>query len=275
MAEFRTLHVKIWKDEWFCRLKPDSKLLFIYLVTNEAATLAGIYKLPEKFIMFESGIGAKRVSQIMTEFAQADKVHYQDGVVWVVNLRRYQTFDGRANDNVKKRIQKDIDDIPSGELKRRYLAYYAAETTHPIPMPNPSNTNGIPAADININNDNDINKDINTSSGAGAPCPELSPGQNLFLERWKAKRLNDEQKDAILKMESAYGLERLTECIVWAREKNLPLGQAIGSIRTAIKHWGESKSSANGKKSAPLTPEQVSEMNRKLNPNWKGFKAAE
>lgn len=111
---------------------------------------------------------------------------------------------------------------------------------------------------------------IKTPQAAGAAPAPLTPGQKLFAERWNAKRLNPEQKAAISALETQYGLPRLTECVVWAREKNLALGQAIGSIRTAIKHWGEPKAGANGKKPSGMegwkawTPEKVAEFNAKF-----------
>jgi hypothetical protein len=82
--------------------------------------------------------------------------------------------------------------------------------------------------------------------GADAPPPPkvaeaLTPAQRLFMERWSAKRLNQEQKVAIEEIEKQYGLQRVTDGVVWAREKNMPLGHAIGSIRTALKNWGATK----------------------------------
>lgn len=62
------------------------------------------------------------------------------------------------------------------------------------------------------------------------------------------KRINTEQLAAIKALETQYGLERLTEGVVWAREKSMTFGQSIGSIRTALKNWGKSKSSPNGSK---------------------------
>lgn len=118
--------------------------------------------------------------------------------------------------------------------------------------------------------------------GAKVPAPkvsvvELTPAQNLFMERWGSKRLNAEQKAAIAEMENQYGLQRVTDGVVWAREKNMALGQAIGSIRTALKNWG-TKRSTNGHSAPPskpkLTPEEVSRLNAELNPKRKGFGVA-
>ncbi len=44
MADFRNIHTHIWKDAWFCELQPDEKLLFIYLFSNERASVCGMYE---------------------------------------------------------------------------------------------------------------------------------------------------------------------------------------------------------------------------------------
>ena len=56
MTKYRQVHVHIWKDGWFLDLDPKFKLFFIYLFTNERASIAGIYELPKRVMAFESGL---------------------------------------------------------------------------------------------------------------------------------------------------------------------------------------------------------------------------
>jgi hypothetical protein len=248
MAEYRTLHTKIWQDEWFCELAPDAKLLFIYLVTNRAASVAGIYKLPEKFIIFESGVDPVRVRGLLAEFAAADKAYYQDGVVWVKNLRKYQTYDGRANDNVKKRIQKDIDEIPCCALKDRYMAYYAPADTPGIPMADPSDTHGIPAAETDTDTETETDTDAGKpAEAAGKAKPEspLTVGQRKFLEAFGAQRFKTNiQREAVATLERNYSTATLLECATWASKRGMAMGPAIVSIEKAIPTWGKDRPAA-------------------------------
>lgn len=170
MAEYRTLHTKIWQDEWFCELEPDAKLLFVYFVTNRAASVAGIYKLPLKFVGFETGMTLPRVNTLLKHFQQAGKVYHENGVIWVKNLRAYQTYQGKASEQVEKRIQKDIDEIPDGNLKRQYLAFYSNGHTPTIPTPHPVDTPTIPTPETETETEKD------TSAGAVAPdMPQTPP----------------------------------------------------------------------------------------------------
>jgi len=118
MANYRQIHVSIWKDEWFLDLEPSEKLLFIYLFSNEATSLAGIYKLPMKVILFETGLDRKFVEDTLAKFELVNKVFYENGIVWVLNMRRYHET---SSIKVQHRINHDIALIPDCPLKIRYL----------------------------------------------------------------------------------------------------------------------------------------------------------
>ena len=132
MANYRQVHVSLWKDEWFLDLEPDEKLLFIYLFTNASTSLAGIYKLAFKVICFESGIDGDYVQSTLIKFKEQGKVYYEDGIVWVVNMRRYHET---SSSKVQTRIKNDILEIPNCPLKIAYLEYH---NTLSIPYPYPN-----------------------------------------------------------------------------------------------------------------------------------------
>ena len=135
MAIYRQVHVKMWKqDDWFLNLDPLDKLLFIYLFSNECASIAGIYELPLKVIAFETGLTPEHVTEALARFAEAGKVFYEDGVVWVVNLRKYNES---ASPKVQVRIKKDIAAVRDCKLKQQYIEYY--ESTDRVYIPESGN----------------------------------------------------------------------------------------------------------------------------------------
>lgn len=116
-------------------LEPDEKLLFIYLFSNKNASLSGLYKLPLKVMAFETGLDKKRVEQILGKFSQANKIQYADGIVWVVNMRRYHETKSVL---VQTRITKEIALIPECPLK---IAYMQSLDTLSIPYQYPGAIN--------------------------------------------------------------------------------------------------------------------------------------
>lgn len=135
MANFRQIHVSIWKDPWFLDLEPDEKLLFIYLFSNESTSLAGIYEIAFKVICFETNLSGEFVSKTLDKFEKAEKVYYRDGIVWVKNLRKYNSS---RSDKVKTRIESDLESIPDCELKRLYIDYYGTDIGYGYDIDTPS-----------------------------------------------------------------------------------------------------------------------------------------
>jgi hypothetical protein len=117
MANYRQIHTKIWRDNWFLELDTDEKLLFIYLFSNDNSNLAGIYELNERIIQLETGLDKTRIREILNKFKLANKVHFQDGIVWIVNMQKYHS---NAGTKVQKNIESIILDLPDCEIKQKY-----------------------------------------------------------------------------------------------------------------------------------------------------------
>lgn len=90
---FRTVHTKIWQDEWFSSLSRASKLVFIYLITNRSIGMSGIYELPDRVICFDTGLNQSEIDPVKEELAP--KVSFFKGWVFVKNSTRYNTFKGK------------------------------------------------------------------------------------------------------------------------------------------------------------------------------------
>jgi len=137
MANYRQIHVSIWKDTYFLELDPKEKLLFVYLFSNESSSLAGIYEISIKVICFETGLDNDFVVNALDKFEKDEKIYYQNGIVWVKNLRKYN----KGGQTVYKRVIADIQLIPDCELKKRYLDYYRVDIPYIYPMDTLSKNN--------------------------------------------------------------------------------------------------------------------------------------
>ena len=121
MSNYRQLHSRMWSsDNWFIDLKPEFKLLFIYLFSNERASICGLYELPLQIISFETRLDIETISHGLEIFTKADKVKYdfESGVVWVKNMLKYQ---GSSSPKIQARIKADIKSVPDCVLKSEAL----------------------------------------------------------------------------------------------------------------------------------------------------------
>lgn len=123
MANYRQLHCKMWSsDNWFINLTPEMKLLFIYLFSNERASMTGLYEIPLRIMSFETGLERDQIQKMLETFIKADKIEYdfERGVIWIKNMAKYQVQEN-PNAKVRTRIKADIDATPDCEIKRRCI----------------------------------------------------------------------------------------------------------------------------------------------------------
>jgi len=121
MADYRQLHTRMWSsDRWFIELKPSYKLLFIYLFSNERASVSGLYEIPIRVISFETGLDKETITSGFGVFKDANKVLYdfETGVVYVRNMFKYQ---GSNSPKLQARIQADLKAVPNCSLKDVWL----------------------------------------------------------------------------------------------------------------------------------------------------------
>lgn len=181
MIQFRSIHTKMWRDSWFSELDAEGKLLWVYLITNGAASLTGIYYLSIKFAAFETGLGQERVQTLMAQFVLAGKIEYENEVVWIRRMRRYQAAN-ESSPKIKPRIEKDLSEIPDCKVKRLYLAQYPIDT-----VSIPSHT------------DTDTDTDTKTKPiGANAPVSPESQNKTTKGKGRKPKTPNRQRERDVL-----------------------------------------------------------------------------
>lgn len=105
----RKIQTKIWRDSWFADLSRASKLLFIYLISNEHIGLSGFLELPDRNICFDTGLNQTELDQCKDELK--DKVSFSDGWIYVKNLLKHDPIKGDKN-NLWKPYEIEIESVP-------------------------------------------------------------------------------------------------------------------------------------------------------------------
>jgi hypothetical protein len=119
VSGYRQIHTRIWQDAWFMDLLPEEKLLFVYLFSNERASLCGMYELSLKTMSFETGLRVDAITLALHRFGEAGKVFYEAPHIWVPNLRKYNA---NRSPKVQAKIASELADLPECALKRRCVA---------------------------------------------------------------------------------------------------------------------------------------------------------
>lgn len=108
MSKTRYVNTRFWDDSYIAELEPIDKLFFIYLLTNSAVELSGIYELPLKKISFETGIPSDRLSIGFDRLSRDKKIYYIDGWVVIKNFLRHQS----TNPKMLKGAERCFNEIP-------------------------------------------------------------------------------------------------------------------------------------------------------------------
>ena len=110
MAQLRSVNTKFWEDSWVEQLNISEKLLFLYLITNSYANLAGIYEITINRICFETGLDKRTVSNGLKRFETVRKAFFLDeSFIFLPNWLKNQNL----NSNMKKNVIKVIDELPN------------------------------------------------------------------------------------------------------------------------------------------------------------------
>lgn len=112
MSKLRSLNTSFWSDPFIEDLKPDEKLVFIYLITNDKTNMLGIYESSIRKMSFETGVEKKRLETILKAFEGLGKVKYINNYVVLTNYLKHQNF----NTNMKKSAIDCYNNLPK-ELK--------------------------------------------------------------------------------------------------------------------------------------------------------------
>jgi hypothetical protein len=108
MAVKRPISTSFWKDSYIDELAPVEKLLFLYLLSNPNTSIAGIYEIRMKEIIFDTGISKEHVEEILKKFQKDNKIFYEKNWLVMQNWVKHQA----VNPSVKAGISRVLDELP-------------------------------------------------------------------------------------------------------------------------------------------------------------------
>lgn len=105
----RIVHCRFWQDQFISSLDKNTKLLFIYLLTNDRVSLTGIYELPDKYIKIDLDLTEEELQESKKNIQNYKKILFHDGWIMIINHDKYNSYKGGKIDKAK---EKEIANIP-------------------------------------------------------------------------------------------------------------------------------------------------------------------
>jgi hypothetical protein len=114
MGTHRYIATSFWDDEWVQTLDPSEKLLYLYLMTNPLTNIAGIYKITEKRISFDSGFNIDTLRGIFEKFERAGKAYRMGEYVILPSWPKHQNWENK--EDIYAGIVKILNSLSDKEL---------------------------------------------------------------------------------------------------------------------------------------------------------------
>ena len=117
----RAIQTRFWDDEVVADLEPKAKYLFIYLLTCQYINVSGAFQLPDKKIIFETGLSKDQLDSSKSELTKYNKVRFMNGWVFVVNAEKDNNYTNipsnkKTYDNEWDRVPKEVKEYFKGKV---------------------------------------------------------------------------------------------------------------------------------------------------------------
>lgn len=161
MSTQRYISTSFWDDAFIQTLDPSEKLLYMYYMTSPLTNIAGIYKITESRISFDTGFTVDCIRHIMEKFEESGKAFRHGEYIILTKWTKHQKVGEK--DNNRKGIDKILlalpDEVFFYALHKGYIYIYLKELGRPLQDPS------MPLNYINLN----INLNLNCNSNT-KPC---------------------------------------------------------------------------------------------------------
>ena len=138
MATQRYISTSFWDDEWIQTLDPSEKLLYLYLMTNPLTNIAGVYKITDRRISFDTGFNLDTIGHIFSKFEKSRKVYRKGEYVVLPSWPKHQKWE--KSEKVKEGIVRILEELEPEIIEfLKQIGYRYPIDTLSIPNIYPSN----------------------------------------------------------------------------------------------------------------------------------------
>ena len=116
MAKYRQVQTSFWQDPFILDLTPEEKYFYLYLMTNPKTSASGVYELPIKLMVFETGYNSDTIKKLLRKFEEYGKVRYSSKTseILLVNWLKHNNFQSPKTQSC---IKKEWEGIKNSEFR--------------------------------------------------------------------------------------------------------------------------------------------------------------
>jgi DnaD/phage-associated family protein len=120
MAVYRQVNISFWQDPFVLDLTPEEKYFYLYLMTNSKTTQCGIYEIPKKIMIMETGYNTETIDKLLNRFSEYGKIIYSPETDEIM-LLNWIKYNGSSSPKVIARVEAELKEVKNKALVQRYL----------------------------------------------------------------------------------------------------------------------------------------------------------
>ena len=125
MSDYCILNKQFWSDTYVSEeLDTAGKLVYLYLMTNSAVNIAGLYEISRRRIAFETGVDDDEIGNILEKLGTDGKIVYDGRVCWLCNFHKYNKWTYSAK--TASAVAKHVNSTPAGIVRNAFIEYFSA-----------------------------------------------------------------------------------------------------------------------------------------------------
>ncbi len=103
---YRSVENSFWTDPDVKALSPETKLLFLYLITNPHGHISGLYHLPLEYAVMDTGLSMEQVRRGIDTLSMGHRAYFDPStdMVLVARMLKYQGRGGKITSCVQKHV---------------------------------------------------------------------------------------------------------------------------------------------------------------------------
>ena len=223
----RYVSTSFWDDEWVQSLNFTEKGLYLYFLTNPLTNIAGVYKISNRRIAFDTGLQESQLEEIMEKFSTAHKAYRKGEYLVFPSWPSHQNY---QNAKIYRGIKKILTELSPEMIS------FLADVGYRYPLDEflrgSAPAGGVPSV-------------IGTEGIAEGGSEE----QKLFMRRWQTTR----DKDGMCIFQVTATIERPRDWELFWRE-SAPTAE---QIERAFKNFADGiDSGAIARRYIPATPDR-------------------
>jgi hypothetical protein len=198
MRDYGTVSPRFWIGETGKKLRGDAsaQVLAVYLMTSPHSHMTGVYHCPVLYMAHETGLGMEGASKALERLMQEGFCEYEEAseTVFVVRMAAYQIGESlKPKDKRIEGLRREVEKMPEGRIKQRFLAVYGAAFGLSDGSPDGSPTEGAWEPQRSQEQEQEQEQEVEIS---GSPTGE-PPKKTASIQTAKAERLKAVTAEAV------------------------------------------------------------------------------